>query len=176
MSPSAQILSQNARILSHFAMLRHGYGMPYEIDCGEIQQPAEGEAVVRLNFTGVCHGDVYSRDGGGPASAQPIRPLIGGHEGIGEIVALGIMSEKPYRKFNIGDKVGVAWRSGTCGKCQACKVGAENHCQLQEVVGMHRAGTFQRLPPCTLPNIIRMQLTQSLRVYHLPNRRADSTA
>ena len=172
MSPSAQILSEETQIRPHSDILRQGYGMPYEIDGGEIHSLQKTKLSVRLNFTGVCHGDVYhgdvyhgdvyGRDGGGPTSAQPIRPPIGGHEGIGEIVALGIIPEKLHRKFAIGDKVGVAWRSGTCGKCQACKVGAENHCQLQEVVGMHRDGTFQRSPPCTLHSIIPMQLTQSL--------------
>ena len=172
------MLSEEADMGSHFAILTQEYGMPYEFDREGIQnmKPGEDEALVRLDFTGVCHGDVYSRDGGGPASAQPIRPLIGGHEGVGEIVALGVVPENVHRKFAIGDKVGVAWRSGTCGKCQACSVGAENHCQLQEVVGMHRDGTFQRLPLSTLSGIDRTQLIPDLRVHYFPNRRADSAA
>ena len=145
MSPSAHLSSDE----SHTAVLRQGYGKPYEFDCCDIQQPLEDEALIRIDYSGVCHGDVYGRDGGGPAPAQPRRPLTGGHEGVGQIVALG-SSERAHHGFAIGDMVGIAWRSGTCGQCQACKLGAENHCPQQQVVGMHRNGTFQRQHPDVL--------------------------
>lgn len=117
--------------------------MPYEFTALDIPQPAKDEALVRLDFTGVCHGDIYSRDGGGPAPQSPRRPLIGGHEGVGRIMALGD-GKKSSMGFQVGDMVGIAWRGATCSECEACTLGYENYCPHQQVNGMHRNGTFQR--------------------------------
>lgn len=46
----------------------------------------------------------------------PVQPgQVGGHEGVGRIVKLGVGSEKTGVK--IGDRVGIKWISGTCGQC-----------------------------------------------------------
>ncbi|KAK4905086.1 hypothetical protein LTR49_025579 [Elasticomyces elasticus] len=71
------------------ATLDRPYGNAYSFLPGKIHHPEPGEALVRLDYSGICHGDLYSRDGGGPAPAQPQRPLIGGHEGIGVIITFG---------------------------------------------------------------------------------------
>lgn len=126
------------------ATLTGPYGDPYQIVQKEVPQPAAHEALVSLSFSGVCHGDVYSRDGGGPAPAQPNRPLIGGHEGIGTIVALGEHARNS--PFKVGDLVGIAWRTAVCGKCEACVSGQENYCEKQVITGMHISGTYQRKP------------------------------
>ncbi len=104
---------------NYAAILTGSYGQPYEFV--ERPFPVMGlrEAIVRLDFSGVCHGDVYSRDGGGPASAEPIRPLVGGHEGIGVIVYLGEGTKAS--NFSIGDVVGIAWRSRVCEVCEPCR-------------------------------------------------------
>ncbi|RFU27321.1 hypothetical protein B7463_g9024, partial [Scytalidium lignicola] len=102
------------------ATLLGPYGEPYQFLQKPVPQPSPGEAIVLLSFSGVCHGDVYSRDGGGPAPTNPIRPLIGGHEGVGNIVALG---EKVHdSSFRIGDLVGIAWRTAGIDIPQACCV------------------------------------------------------
>lgn len=134
-SPADPSLTEHNRI----AVLLGPYGDPYQFATAEIPQPDADEAVVRIDFSGVCHGDVYSRYGGGPAPAEAQRPLVGGHEGIGHVVALGSV-EGP---FAVGDCVGIAWRAQVCGTCDACKCGAQNFCPSQQVVGMHRNGTFQ---------------------------------
>lgn len=41
---------------------------------------------------------------------------VGGHEGVGKIVKLGLGSDKST--LEIGDRVGVKWVSGTCGNCR----------------------------------------------------------
>jgi propanol-preferring alcohol dehydrogenase len=129
---------------SNCAILPSGasYGSPYTFIHRVPPLPGHGEALVRLHFTGVCHGDVYTRDGGGPVPKVPIRPLVGGHEGIGEIVSLGAACDA--YEFAVGDSVGVAWRRQVCRECEACLVGAENDCPQQKIVGLHGDGTFQR--------------------------------
>jgi len=71
------------------AILTNPYGQPYTIEKAEIPHPRPQEALVQLLYSGVCHGDEYGRDGGGPAPINPVRPLVGGHEGVGTIVAMG---------------------------------------------------------------------------------------
>ena len=123
------------------AVLTGPYGDPYTIQDLPIPTPGALEALVQLEYTGVCHGDVYARDGGGPAPKDPVRPLIGGHEGVGRVIAMGTQG---MDGFHVGDVVGIAWRSHVCGTCQACEAGAENHCFDQKITGMHRNGTYQR--------------------------------
>jgi propanol-preferring alcohol dehydrogenase len=107
--------------------------------------PSNAEAVVKLDFSGVCHGDVYMRDGGGPAPPTPHRPLIGGHEGVGTVVALGPESNS---SFKIGQPVGIAWRSFVCGQCQACSSESPNFCEQQTITGAERHGTFSSTYRC----------------------------
>ncbi|OAP60676.1 hypothetical protein AYL99_05678 [Fonsecaea erecta] len=123
------------------AVLTGAYGEPYTIKDVPIPVPAAQDALVELEYSGVCHGDVYARDGGGPAPKDPVRPLTGGHEGVGRIVAMGTDG---LDGFKVGDTVGIAWRSYVCGTCQACQAGSENHCFNQKITGAHRDGTFQR--------------------------------
>jgi len=127
-------------LFSQAAVLSGPYLEPYTISQVPVETPKASEAVILLSYSGVCHGDIYSRDGGGPAPKNPIRPLVGGHEGVGTIVAL---SELNTEGFQVGDLVGIAWRSYVCGTCEPCMKGAENHCYNQKVTGAHRNGTFQ---------------------------------
>ena len=127
------------------AILTKPYGEPYTFVQEPVTPPGPNDAIVSIDFSGICHGDVYSRDGGGPAPAVPNRPLIGGHEGVGRIIALG--DSQAAGSFKVGDLVGIAWRSSVCGKCEACRYGRENFCEKQVVTGMHRFGTFQRWLP-----------------------------
>ena len=124
------------------AILTGSYGEKYQFQRKTIVSPGPGEALIELSFSGVCHGDVYSRDGGGPAPAEPLRPLIGGHEGVGRVIELH--PEDLEGTLKKGDLVGIAWRSNVCGTCDACRVNRENYCERQIVTGMHREGTYQR--------------------------------
>lgn len=66
---------------------------------------APGECLVKLHCTGVCHTDLHAALGDWPVKAKT--PLIGGHEGVGEIVAIGDNTvDSPVK---IGDRVGIKW-------------------------------------------------------------------
>jgi propanol-preferring alcohol dehydrogenase len=135
------------------AILSGPYGDPYKIGSSPVTQPKRGEALIQLAYSGVCHGDLYSRNGGGPVPATPLRPLTGGHEGVGSIVALGTIDPQNQEgvSFGVGDIVGIAWRSSICGVCEPCLQGEENHCFKQQVTGMHRDGTYQCQYPVKSP-------------------------
>ncbi len=73
-----------------------------------VRQPEDlqpGECLVRLHCTGVCHTDLHAAKGDWPVPPQS--PLIGGHEGVGDIVAIG--KNTVNSPVKIGDRVGIKW-------------------------------------------------------------------
>jgi len=68
--------------------------------------------------------------------------LIGGHEGIGRIVALGPSSEN--NTFPIGQRVGVKWVAKCCLHCADCLDGRDWDCASAEFSGLSVGGTFQQ--------------------------------
>lgn len=89
-----------------------------------VRQPHElapGECLVRLHCTGVCHTDLHAATGDWPV--PPEVPLVGGHEGVGEVVAIGKDTiESPVK---IGDRVGIKWIAYSCLNCEMCRKGLE---------------------------------------------------
>ncbi len=97
----------------------------------EVGDPGPGEVRVKIHATGVCHSDLSAMTGTIP---QPV-PAVLGHEGAGEIIAVGegVTSLKP------GDHIIVAWMP-PCGKCKFCLRGKANLCMqvmLNSAFTMH---------------------------------------
>ena len=69
----------------------------------DIASPGPSQILMKTEACGVCHTDRHAARGEFPA--QPERPFIPGHEGIGRVAAVGagVMSVKQ------GDRVGVPW-------------------------------------------------------------------
>jgi propanol-preferring alcohol dehydrogenase len=63
------------------------------------------ECLVKLHCTGVCHTDLHAALGDWPD--KPKLPLIGGHEGVGEVVAIG--KGTSHSPVKIGQRVGIKW-------------------------------------------------------------------
>jgi dehydrogenase len=76
-------------------------------------QPGPGQVRIRLRATGVCGTDVHVWHGELPV---PL-PIIMGHEPVGEIDMTG----PGVRSVQVGDRVGVAWMQGGCGRCEYCQ-------------------------------------------------------
>ncbi len=96
-------------------------GQPLEITEVDVQPPQDGEVMVRMVATGVCHTDAYTLSGSDP---EGIFPSILGHEGGGiiEAVGAGVTSVKA------GDHV-IPLYTPECGKCKFCLSGKTNLCQ-----------------------------------------------
>ncbi|HEY5775951.1 MAG TPA: S-(hydroxymethyl)glutathione dehydrogenase/class III alcohol dehydrogenase [Xanthomonadales bacterium] len=96
-------------------------GQPLEVTEVDVQGPKEGEVMVRMVATGVCHTDAYTLSGSDP---EGIFPSILGHEGGGivEEVGAGVTSVK------VGDHV-IPLYTPECGKCSFCLSGKTNLCQ-----------------------------------------------
>lgn len=85
------------------------------------EELSPGECLIKLDCTGVCHTDLHAALGDWPLTAKT--PLIGGHEGVGEIVAIG--NHTPDSPVKIGDRVGIKWLADSCLDCEQCRKGLE---------------------------------------------------
>jgi len=96
-------------------------GKPLEIEEIDVQGPKEGEVMVRVVATGVCHTDAFTLSGEDP---EGIFPSVLGHEGgaIVEEVGVGVTSVQP------GDHV-IPLYTPECRECSFCKSGKTNLCQ-----------------------------------------------
>jgi len=96
-------------------------GQPLSIEEVDVAGPADGEVLVRIVASGVCHTDAFTLSGEDPEGAFPV---ILGHEGGGvvEEVGAGVRSVKP------GDHV-IPLYTPECGECEFCASGKTNLCQ-----------------------------------------------
>ncbi len=96
-------------------------GKPLEIEEVDLQGPKEGEVLIRVVATGVCHTDAFTLTGADP---EGIFPSILGHEGgaIVEEVGAGVTN------VQAGDHV-IPLYTPECGECSYCKSGKTNLCQ-----------------------------------------------
>lgn len=87
----------------------------------EIRPLSTNEALVEVEFCGVCHTDLHVA--AGDYGDKPGRVL--GHEGIGIVteVADGVTALK------VGDRVSIAWLFKACGSCEYCNSGRETFCR-----------------------------------------------
>ena len=96
-------------------------GKPLSIETVQLDGPREGEVLVELKATGICHTDEFTRSGRDP---EGLFPAILGHEGAGVVVDLGT-GVKGLKK---GDHV-IPLYTPECGECTFCTSGKTNLCQ-----------------------------------------------
>jgi propanol-preferring alcohol dehydrogenase len=99
--------------------------------------PGPGKILIRLEASGICHTDVHIWQGDVAADPAP-QPFILGHEGVGEVVALGA----GVGDWRVGERAGAAWIHDTCGTCAECRSGHESFCQQHRAHGLNVPGTF----------------------------------
>jgi len=112
------------------------FGKPLEIQEVPIPRPGPGQILVRVVASGVCHTDLHAADGDWPV--RPALPFIPGHEGVGDVVALG----PGVAHLKEGDRVGVPWLHRACGLCEFCLAGWETLCPQQQNTGYSVNGAF----------------------------------
>ena len=103
-------------------------GKPLSIETVQLEGPKEGECLVEIKATGVCHTDEFTRSGEDP---EGLFPAILGHEGAGVVVEVGqgVTTLKP------GDHV-IPLYTPECGTCEYCVSGKTNLCQaIRETQG-----------------------------------------
>ena len=96
-------------------------GKPLEICDVDLEGPKEGEVLVELKATGVCHTDAFTLSGDDP---EGVFPSILGHEGAGTVVEVGpgVTNLKP-------DDHVIPLYTAECGECEYCLHPKTNLCQ-----------------------------------------------
>ena len=94
---------------------------PLSIEEIDVEGPKEGEVLLRVVASGVCHTDAFTLSGDDPEGAFP---CVLGHEGGCEVVECGpgVKTLKP------GDHV-IPLYIPECGECEYCRSTATNLCQ-----------------------------------------------
>jgi propanol-preferring alcohol dehydrogenase len=108
---------------------------PLELVELPIPEPGEGEVLLRISACGVCHTELDEIEGRTP---PPRYPIIPGHQVVGRVEKAG----RGSRRFEPGERVGVAWIYSACGKCQYCLAGEENLCAQFRATGRDAHGGY----------------------------------
>ena len=96
--------------------------------------PGSKEILIKISACGICHTELDEIEGRLP----PKLPIVLGHQIVGKVVKLG----PGAIKFNLGDRVGIAWIHSACEKCHFCKEGKENLCLEFQGTGWHVNGGY----------------------------------
>ncbi|MDO8376287.1 MAG: alcohol dehydrogenase catalytic domain-containing protein, partial [Aquabacterium sp.] len=96
-------------------------GAPLTIEEVDLQGPREGEVLVEVKATGICHTDYYTLSGADP---EGLFPAILGHEGAGVVLEVG--AGVPWLKP--GDHV-IPLYTPECRNCKFCLSRKTNLCQ-----------------------------------------------
>ncbi|MGF7234570.1 MAG: NDMA-dependent alcohol dehydrogenase [Frankia sp.] len=94
----------------------------YEVVTVDLDEPRQGELLVQMKATGLCHSDDHIVTGDMPL---PSYPFIGGHEGAGIVARVGPNTTG----YDVGDHVVFSFLP-TCGRCRWCASGMQNLCDL----------------------------------------------
>ncbi len=110
------------------AAVAYKAGEPLSVEIVNVALPRDNEVLVEIKATGICHTDAYTLSGKDP---EGLFPAILGHEGAGEVVAVGknVTTVKP------GDHV-IALYTPECRECEYCLNPKTNLCQaIRETQG-----------------------------------------
>ncbi|MFC1665411.1 S-(hydroxymethyl)glutathione dehydrogenase/class III alcohol dehydrogenase [Pseudomonadota bacterium] len=96
-------------------------GEPLTIETVNVEGPKDGEVLVEIKATGICHTDEFTLSGADP---EGLFPAILGHEGAGVVVDVG----KGVKSLKKGDHV-IPLYVPECRQCEYCTSGKTNLCQ-----------------------------------------------
>lgn len=94
-----------------------------------------GQIVLQVEACGVCHTELDEIEGRTP---PPRLPVVPGHQVVGRVASRG----RDARRFDVGDRVGVAWIFSACGSCRYCREGHENLCPDFQATGRDADGGY----------------------------------
>lgn len=110
-------------------------GAALEVVEKPVPEPGRGEALVKVDACGICHSDMFAKEGLFPGVPFPVTP---GHEIAGSVAALG----DGVTGWQQGQRVGVGWYGGSCGQCAACRRGNLIGCADMGIPGITFDGGY----------------------------------
>jgi D-arabinose 1-dehydrogenase-like Zn-dependent alcohol dehydrogenase len=112
-------------------------GADFEIVEREIPKPDFGQVRIKVQACGVCHSDMFTKEGAWPGIQYPRVP---GHEIAGIIDELGA----GVSVWEKGQRVGVGWHGGQDGTCLSCRRGDFRNCRNLKIPGISYDGGYQQ--------------------------------
>ena len=112
-------------------------GGDFEIVERQIPKPGPGQVRIKVRACGVCHSDVFTKEGSWPGIQYPRVP---GHEVAGVIDELGA----GVSGWSEGQRAGVGWHGGHDGTCLSCRRGDFRNCQNLKIAGISYDGGYQQ--------------------------------
>jgi D-arabinose 1-dehydrogenase-like Zn-dependent alcohol dehydrogenase len=112
-------------------------GADFEIVEREVPKPGAGQVLIKVQACGVCHSDVFTKEGQWPGIQYPRVP---GHEVVGIIDELG----DGVSEWKKGQRIGVGWHGGHDGTCSACRRGDFRNCLNVKVPGISYDGGYEQ--------------------------------
>ncbi len=97
-------------------------GAPLSIETVDLEGPKEGEVLVEIKATGVCHTDWFTLSGDDP---EGLFPAILGHEGAGVVLECGPGVTSVARDDHV-----IPLYTPECRRCKFCLSRKTNLCQL----------------------------------------------
>jgi D-arabinose 1-dehydrogenase-like Zn-dependent alcohol dehydrogenase len=112
-------------------------GGDFQIVEREIPKPGAGQVRIKVQACGVCHSDVFTKEGSWPGIEYPRVP---GHEiaGLIDEVGAGVSAWKK------GQRVGVGWHGGQDNTCRSCRRGDFRNCENLKIPGISYDGGYQQ--------------------------------
>jgi S-(hydroxymethyl)glutathione dehydrogenase/alcohol dehydrogenase len=102
------------------AAVAYAAGKPLVVETLQLAGPKDGEVLVEIKATGVCHTDAFTLSGEDP---EGLFPAVLGHEGAGIVVEVG----KGVTSLKKGDHV-IPLYTPECRQCKSCRSGRTNLC------------------------------------------------
>jgi len=112
-------------------------GADFEIVEREVPTPGPREVRIKVRACGVCHSDLFTKEGAWPGIQYPRAP---GHEVVGIIDELGT----GVSEWTNGQRVGIGWHGGHDGTCLQCRRGDFGNCRNLKVPGISYDGGYQQ--------------------------------
>src|SRR5712664_3217345 len=110
-------------------------GGNWELVERDIPEPGMGQVRIKVEACGICHSDLFVKEGGWPGLQYPRVP---GHEVAGRIEAVGVN----VSEWKQGQRVGVGWHGGHCFVCKQCRRGDFTMCVNRKVTGFDFDGGY----------------------------------
>ncbi len=110
-------------------------GGNWELVERDIPEPGAGKVRVKVEACGICHSDMFVKEGLWPGLQYPRVP---GHEIGGRVDAVG----GNVTEWKKGQRVGVGWHGGHCFVCEPCRRGDFAMCINRKVTGIDFDGGY----------------------------------
>lgn len=127
-------------------------GTGVELADRPIPEVHHGQALVKMQYCGICHTDLHVAKG--DFGAQPGRIL--GHEGIGVVTKVG----PDVTDLTVGTRVSIAWFYRGCGHCEYCTTGRETLCRKVQNAGFSVDGAMAEY--CVVPADYAVKVPEKL--------------